>query len=99
MKKFADNTGACGLSMFMRMHSYKSSIGRGLVRPFDRLRAVTVRLRSLSLSKGAEGSEVEPQAHYKSATYRKWSLGFVFCLDTIPPKADLPLAENDNELR
>ncbi len=30
-------------------------IGLGLVRPFDRLRAV---------------SEVEPQAHYKSATFR-----------------------------
>jgi hypothetical protein len=35
--------------------AYYRFIGLGLVRPFDRFRAV---------------SEVEPQAHYKSATYR-----------------------------
>jgi hypothetical protein len=43
-------------------------IGWGLVRPFDRLRAV---------------SEVEPQAHYKSATYRFFDVGFAFSLNTM----------------
>ena len=47
----------------------ESFVGYGLVRPFDRLRAV---------------SEVEPQAHYKSVTYAYASIriGFVFSLNT-----------------
>jgi hypothetical protein len=55
--------------MFMRMHSYESFIGLGLIRQFDKLTVL---------------SKVEGQAHYKpevwvlrSVMYRNSSPGFV----------------------